>query len=198
MTMINCRDCDVQFERPVRRGRPPVRCEPCKSKSATVMQFSKVDATGTTVVVDREVEMIDGVAWIESAEPCTGCEKTFMRPRKRGRPPTKCTDCLSWDEVEKAALVTTSQETLEELFSGDPQLLKGTPDAIPKGAEAQCPTNPGPGCGRLFTSNSACDSHKSFQANGGFICKDPASLGMEPRERRGQPVWTHPSPKEGI
>src|SRR5258705_4426679 len=179
--LVICRDCNTEFEIPVQRGRPAVRCTPCKGKTPTVMQFSKnVGATGVKEVVDLNVEVIDGITWRENAEPCVSCNKTFMRPVKRGRPPTKCTDCLVWSDAEKAAEVTTSPEKLEELFSGPKVLLQGTPQEIPKGAEAQCPAPRG--CGRIFTSYSACEDHTVYGANGNIAkCKDPASLGMEPR-----------------
>lgn len=192
--MIACRDCNVLFERPVRRGRPPVRCESCKSKSITIMQFSK--NTGVQETTELKLETIEGVVWRENAEPCVGCDKVFMRPHKRGRPPTKCVDCAAWDDAEKASLVTTSQETLDELFSGDKELLLGTPNEFPKGNEAQCPKFYGWGCGRIFTSDSAVEDHKVYLPQKGFTCKDPVTLGMEPRERRGIPIWTRPSPKE--
>lgn len=191
-----CKDCEVEFELPVQRGRPAVRCVPCRTKTPTVMQFAKNTPAGTTVV-DLRQEVIEGVTWRENADPCTACNKTFMRPVKRGRPPTKCPDCAAWDVAEKAVAVTTSDETLEEKFSGDKALLQGTPDSLPKGAEAQCP--PPRGCGRIFTSDSACESHKVYGPKGNLAqCKDPASLGMEPRERRGLPVWTRPTPKEDV
>lgn len=194
--IVTCRDCSTDFEIPVRRGRPAVKCEPCRSKTSTVLQFSRQDVTtGETILVDRQTEVIDGVTWIESAEPCVGCEKTFMRPRKRGKPPTRCSDCKAWADAEKAVGVTTSTEMLEELFTGDQKLLNGTPGAIPKGAEAQCPLPRG--CSRIFTSDSAAEDHKVYGANGNLqFCKDPATLGMQPRERRGVPVWTRPTPKE--
>ncbi len=193
--LATCRDCELEFELPVQRGRPAVRCVPCRSKTPTVMQFAKNNsATGVKENVELKLETIDGVTWVESAEPCEGCNKVFMRPRKRGRPPKKCPDCSAWDEAEKASTITTSDEKLEELFSGDKNLLQGTPSALPKGAEAQCP--PPNGCGRIFTSDSACEDHKTYKPGGGIICKDPATLGMEPRERRGVPVWTRPSPKD--
>lgn len=192
-----CRDCEVTFELPKQRGRPAVRCVPCRSKTPTVMQFAKVSAAGVKENVELKQEVIEGVTWRENAEPCTACGKTFMRPVKRGRPPTKCPDCSAWDDAEKAATVATSQEVLDELFSGDKELLNGTPDALPKGAEAQCP--PPRGCGRIFTSDSAAEDHKVYGANGNLAsCKDPASLGMEPRERREIPVWTRPTPKETV
>lgn len=192
-----CKTCNNEFELPAQRGRPPKSCPSCRSKTATVMQFSKVTAAGTTETIERRLEVIDGVKWVENAEPCEGCNNTFMRPMKRGRPPKKCQDCSAWDDAEKAVTVTTSDEKLEELFSGDKKLLQGTPNVIPKGAEAQCP--PPRGCGRIFTSDSACESHKTYSANGSLgKCKDPASLGMEPRERRGVPVWTRPTIKEGV
>lgn len=196
MKVAICKDCELEFELPVQRGRPAVRCVPCRSKTPTVMQFSRNTAAGTENV-ELAVEVIDGVTWRENAEPCEGCNKTFMRPVKRGRPPKKCVDCAAWDAAEKAVAVTTSDETLEEKFSGDKALLQGTPDALPKGAEAQCP--PPRGCGRIFTSDSACEDHKTYGPKGNLAaCKDPASLGMEPRERRGVPVWTRPSPKEDV
>lgn len=196
--MVDCRDCGNSFEIPVQRGRPAVRCAPCKGKTPTALQFSKNNGTtGVKETVDLKLEVIEGITWIENAEPCTVCEKTFMRPRKRGRPPTKCPDCLAWSDAEKAVAVTTSDEKLEELFAGPKVLLRGTPQEIPKGAEAQCPAPHG--CGRIFTSDSACESHKVYGANGNLAsCKDPASLGMEPRERRDIPVWTRPTPKEGL
>lgn len=192
-----CRDCEVTFELPVKRGRPAVKCDACRNKTPTVMQFSKVNTTGVKENVELKLEVLDGVTWVENAEPCEGCDKVFMRPRKRGRPPKKCPDCLAWDDAEKAVAVTTSDETLEEKFSGDKVLLQGTPEALPKGAEAQCP--PPRGCGRIFTSDSACESHKVYGPNGNIAsCKDPATLGMEPRERREIPVWTRPTPKEAV
>jgi hypothetical protein len=198
MKTATCRDCEVVFELPKQRGRPAVRCVACRSKTPTVTQFAKVNTvTGVKENVDLKLETIDGVVWVENAEPCEGCSKVFMRPRKRGRPPKKCPDCAAWDDAEKAATMTTSDETLEEKFSGDKALLQGTPDALPKGAEAQCP--PPRGCGRIFTSDSAAEAHKVYGANGSLAtCKDPASLGMEPRERRGVPVWTRPTPKEAV
>jgi hypothetical protein len=190
-----CLDCEVVFELPVQRGRPAKRCVACRTKTPTVMSFSKNTAAGTKETVELALEVIDGVTWIENSEPCEGCNKTFMRPRKRGRPPKKCVDCSAWDAAEKAATVTVSDEKLDELFSGDKSLLQGTPDALPKGAEAQCP--PPRGCGRIFTSDSAAEDHKVYGPNGNLAnCKDPASLGMEPRERREIPVWTRPTPKE--
>lgn len=190
-----CRDCEVVFELPVQRGRPAVRCGACRTKTPTVMQFSKNTSAGTKETVELKLETLDGVVWIENSEPCIACNKVFMRPRKRGRPPTKCPDCVAWDDAEKASVVTTSQETIDELFSGDKALLEGTPEENPKGAEAQCPKPRG--CGRIFTSDSACEDHKVYSPNGNLAsCKSPASLGMEPRERRGIPVWTRPTPKE--
>lgn len=198
MKVAVCKDCSNEFEIPVKRGRPAVRCISCKEKTPTVLAFSKLNsATGAVEVVERPTEVIDGITWVENAEPCTACNKVFMRPKKRGRPPTKCLDCQAWTDAEKAAEVTTSNEMLEELFSGDKELLKGTPDDIPKGAEAQCPAPRG--CGRLFTSDSAAERHKSYGPDGNLAsCKDPATLGMQPRERRGLPVWTNPTPKEVV
>lgn len=195
--IVDCRDCGNPFEIPVQRGRPAVRCASCKEKQPTALAFSKKLESGDTIVIDRAVEVIDGITWIENAEACTSCSKTFMRPKKRGRPPTKCPDCQAWSDAEKAATVTTTPEKLEELFSGDKELLNGTPNEIPKGAEAQCPAPRG--CGRIWTSDSACEEHKVFGPDGNLQrCKDPASLGHEPRERRGLPIWTRPTPKEDV
>lgn len=192
MSTIICRDCTTSFERPVRRGRPPVVCDACKGKVATVLQFSKKN--GETV--DLKLETVDGIVWIENSEPCRDCGQTFLRPRKRGKPPVRCEDCKGKVDAAKAEEVTVSVETLAELFQGDPVLLKGTPGERPKGAEAQCPTSGK--CGRIFTSNSACDDHKQWLPNGSYNCIDPATLGMEPRERREIPVWTRPTAPEGV
>lgn len=196
--VVDCRDCGISFEIPVQRGRPAVRCAACKGKQPTALQFSKkADSNGSVAVVDLKLEVIDGITWIENSEPCVTCTKVFMRPRRRGRPPTKCPDCLAWSDAEKAAVVTTSDEKLEELFSGPKVLLLGTPMEIPKGAEAQCPLPRG--CGRIFTSDSACEDHKVYGPNGNLAnCKDPATLGMEPRMRRELPIWTRPTPKEVV
>lgn len=193
--IVDCRDCGNPFEIPVQRGRPAVRCAACKGKVPTALQFSKNNGTtGVVETVDLKLEVIDGITWIENAEPCVSCEKTFMRPRKRGRPPTKCPDCSAWADAEKAVAVTTSDEKLEELFSGPKVLLLGTPMEIPKGAEAQCPRPNG--CGRIFTSDSACEAHKVYGPSGNIAnCKDPATLGMEPRTRREIPIWTRPTVK---
>lgn len=185
-----CVSCGNTFQREKKRGRPATKCFSCRENKPTVLQFAKT--TGETV--ELKLETIDGIAWIENKEPCIGCGNTFMRPRKKGRPPTRCADCQAGVEAAKAEEVTTSNEKLEELFTGSKFLLKGTPDENPKGAEAQCPTTGK--CGRIFTSNSACDSHKRWLPSGSYECIDPATLGMEPRERRGIPVWTRPTPVE--
>lgn len=200
-----CKDCEVEFELPVQRGRPAMRCVPCRTKTPTVMQFAKNNAsTGTKETVELKLETIDGVTWVENSEPCEGCNNTFMRPRKRGRPPKKCSDCAAVDDAAKAEEVTVSDEKLDELFKGDRFLLQGTPSEFPRGAEAQCPRPRG--CGRIFTSDSACEAHKVYGPDGNIAkCKDPATLGMEPRGRvrdkdsdneRVVPVWTRPTPKE--
>lgn len=203
MKTETCRDCEVIFEIPKQRGRPAVRCQPCRDKTPTVMSFARVNATGTKENVELRLENIDGVVWVENTEPCTGCGATFMRPRKRGRPPTKCENCSATDDANKAELVTTSDEKLEELYKGDRFLLQGTPSEIPVGAEAQCPSIRSGSCGRIFTSNSACDEHKKWLPNGKYACIDPTTLGMEPRSRvrdkdketmRIVPVWTRPTP----
>lgn len=177
-TIVNCVNCSEQFERPKKRGRPQTKCEACRGPSQLVKE--NISA------------VVDGVVMVENVEPCRDCGQVFMRAKKRGKPPVRCADCREKNEQIKALEVTTSPETIESLFSGDRFLLQGTPNEVPKGAEAQCPRPRG--CGRLFTSNTACDRHKVFGSNGNIErCLDPASLGMEPRERRGLPVWTTPS-----
>lgn len=41
MKTIICRDCQQEFEIPVKKGRPSTRCEPCRSNPPTVLQVSK-------------------------------------------------------------------------------------------------------------------------------------------------------------
>jgi hypothetical protein len=168
-----------------------------------VLQFAKVNSAGNTETVERKLEVIDGITWIESAEPCVECGEVFMRPRKKGKPPVRCATCKEGLEAAKAAEITVPEETLEQLFQGSKVLLRGTPEERPTGAEAQCPTRGK--CGRIFTSNSACDLHKKWLPNGSYECLDPETLGMEPRSRRRDidkpterivPVWTVPTPKE--
>lgn len=195
--VVDCRDCGNQFEIPVQRGRPAVRCTPCKEKKPTIMAFSK----NGSAPVDLKLEVdTDGITWIESSEPCRDCGVVFMRPRKRGKPPVRCEKCKSTADAVQAIEVTTTDERLDELFTGDKTLLQGTPGERPKGAEAQCPTTGK--CGRIFTSNSSCDMHKQWLPNGSYKCIDPATLGMEPRSRKRDdgrivPVWTRPTPIEG-
>lgn len=113
-----------------------------------------------------------------------------MRAKQRGKPPVRCQECK--DTKESALAV--SQETLEEAFKGDKALLKGTPDSLPKGGEAKCPLT---GCGKIFTSDSACEAHKYYSPLGKAFCKDPALLGMAPIERRGIPIWRKPMDEAG-
>lgn len=190
----SCGSCGNTFQRERKRGRPATKCQPCRDKVATALAFS------------QKAEVVDGVTWIQAVEPCRDCGSAFMRPKKRGKPPVRCEDCRSKLDAEKAAEVTVSDEKLDELFKGDRFLLQGTPSELPRGAEAQCPSIRLGKCGRIFTSNSACDEHKKWLPNGSYECIDPATLGMEPRSRvrdadketeRIIPVWTRPTVKEG-
>jgi hypothetical protein len=62
------------------------------------------------------------------------------------------------------------------------------------GREAQCPI-----CGLIFGSDSTCEKHKSYSKPKTDTCKDPASLGMEIRLRRGEvEVWVIPMPSEAL
>lgn len=169
-----CTQCGAPFEVPKQRGRPATKCLDCRTnKEYSVTQFSLSEPT-----------------LVQSAEPCRDCGQDFMRAKQRGRPPVRCQDCK--DSLDQSKVV--SQETLEEAFKGDKALLKGTPDSLPKGGEAKCPLL---GCEKIFTSDSACESHKSYSPLGKALCKDPALLGMIPIERRGIPIWRKPMDEVG-
>jgi hypothetical protein len=53
-------------------------------------------------------------------------------------------------------------------------------------AEAQCPQ-----CGRVFSTDAACERHKRYGLNG-LVCIDPLAIGLEAVERRGMTVWYQP------
>lgn len=183
-----CIKCSSVFKREKKRGRPHTKCEVCRVALDPVMQFA---------LMTRKEEVTDGVTMVESSEPCRDCGAVFMRPKKRGKPPVRCADCRVKVDQAKAEAVGTSNDELEALFQGDKALLKGTPSERPKGVgEAQCPTIGK--CGRIFTSNTACDDHKRWLPSGTYECIDPATLGMEPRSRKRDdgrivPVWTRPT-----
>jgi hypothetical protein len=64
--------------------------------------------------------------------------------------------------------------------------------ARPQGAEAQCPL-----CDRIFGSDSTYERHKPYAMPKTDTCKDPASLEMEIRLRRGGlAVWVRPMPTD--
>lgn len=183
-----CTDCGGFFHIERKRGRPAVRCLSCREKKQTVTQFA---------LVERKTETVDGITMVENAEPCRDCGQTFMRQKKRGKPPVRCAYCKEVADAAHTAAVTVSQEDIEDSFKGDPALLKGTPDQLPRGGEAQCPGSRG--CGRIFTSNSACDDHKTFGTDGNLKeCKDPATFGMIPIERRGLPIWRKPMDPDSL
>lgn len=172
-----CVSCGSNFDRPIQRGRPQTRCNPCREGKMAGSNHSNSEQVLETLT-------IDGITYIQNAEPCRDCGETFMRARKKGRPPTRCEACQTSFTSEQ--FETTTQEEIEALYSGPTDKLKGNERDLPKGNEAQCVL-----CWRIFTSDSAAESHKSYQ--GRTSCVDPATLGMEPRERRGLPVWTRPS-----
>lgn len=114
---------------------------------------------------------------------CVTCGSEIQRTGRRGRPPTRCEPCRDGEVREKLSLIVSDPETL---FSGDPQLLLGTPKVVLRGREAQCTD-----CSRVFTSHFAFEFHKDFRRNPS--CIEPGSLGMLPRDHRGIPVWVVPS-----
>jgi hypothetical protein len=67
---IVCRDCGVSFPKPVKRGRPPVRCLACKGNPQTSEK---------------------AVGGAEKA--CQGCGAALVPSGKRGRPATRCGAC---------------------------------------------------------------------------------------------------------
>ena len=187
----DCVGCGATFQVEKKRGRPHTKCNVCRVKVDEVLQFA---------LMTRKEEVTDGVTMVESTEPCKDCGNIFMRPKKRGKPPTRCPGCRDKFDLAKAEVVGTSDDELEALFQGDKILLKGTPGERPKGAEAQCPSRGK--CGRIFTSNTACDDHKRWLPTGSYDCIDPATLGMEPRSRKRDdgrivPVWTRPTLDKG-
>lgn len=182
---VECVSCGSSFNREVKRGRPTTKCPGCREIGHAVTQFA---------LSQRKEEVTsEGVTMVQNSEPCRDCGQVFMRPKKRGKPPVRCEGCKGKADAVKADEVRTSDAELEDLFQGDKNLLQGTPGERPKGNEAQCPTR----CGRIFTSNTSCDSHKKWLPNGSYTCLDPAELGMEPRTRRGIPVWTRSTPVTG-
>lgn len=170
-----CLSCGSSFDRPIQRGRPQTRCNSCREGKTVGSDPSTLVLTNMT---------IDGITYIQNAEPCRDCGEVFMRARKKGRPPTRCEACQ--ESFVSDQFETTTQDIIDSLYSGPADKLKGNERDLPKGNEAQCVL-----CWRIFTSDSAAEAHKSYA--GRTSCVDPATLGMEPRERRGLPVWTRPS-----
>lgn len=124
----------------------------------------------------------------DSKEPCLDCKKTFQVPIQRGRPATRCVECR---DKKLAESMVDVEINLDNIYSGPAEALKGSRSHKPQGAEAQCVR-----CNRLFTSDSACEFHKDYRTT--EVCRDPATLGMVPRERREIPVWTKPSDRFGV
>lgn len=138
------------------------------------------------------------VELVESKNPCVECAKPFMRPKQKGRPPTRCPDCKeahSQAEVEKQAAIVAAVNP-ETLWSGSKAALRGSKTYRPIGANAQCVN-----CWRVFSSDSGCEGHKDYRKNP--PCIDPATLGYVAKEKKGYqaggsdviaiPVWVKPS-----
>lgn len=127
------------------------------------------------------------VDMVMNALPCKDCGLTFERLKQRGRPPIRCQECRDRQVTDQQVVVDLVDP--ETLYDGPKEALLGSRDHKPQGGEAQCPLV---NCGRVFTSNSACEAHKSYP-DGKAVCVDPATIGMVPKERRGIPVWVRPS-----
>lgn len=185
---VNCIHCGDFFEREVKRGRPNTKCPGCRETGQTVTQFA---------LAQRKTETIDGYVMVENSEPCRDCGLIFMRLKKKGKPPVRCLTCKDAYELEKVQRETVSQEIVENAYSGPKEKLLGDSSDKPNGGESQCPRPRG--CGRIFTSDSACESHKLYGDDGNLKeCKNPASLGMIPIERRGLPIWRKPMDPETL
>jgi hypothetical protein len=123
---------------------------------------------------------------VQNKEPCVDCGEIFMRIKQRGRPPTRCNDCKSLF-VQQRVEANVVEVNEERLYRGNKKELLGNWNIHrPNGNEAQCPK-----CGRVFTSDSACESHKDYRTV--EVCIDPSTLGMVALSRRDIPVWTRPS-----
>jgi len=66
-------------------------------------------------------------------------------------------------------------------------LREATQKDLPKGAEAQCVL-----CWRIFGSDSTCEKHKPYKLPVTTECKDPISIGLIAKERRGLRIWAAP------
>lgn len=69
------------------------------------------------------------------------------------------------------------------------QVREATKADRPQGAESQCVL-----CWRLFGSDSTCEAHKPYRRPVTAECKEPSTVGLEWRERRGLAVWVRPMP----
>lgn len=67
-------------------------------------------------------------------------------------------------------------------------MREATKQDLPRGREAQCIL-----CWRIFGSDSTCELHKPYRKPVADICKEPASIGLETRDRRGLTVWVQPA-----
>jgi len=65
---------------------------------------------------------------------------------------------------------------------------EATKKDLPKGAEFQCTI-----CWRIFTSDSTCELHKPYRKPISDTCKEPSSIGLVMKERRGLRVWSQQS-----
>lgn len=133
------------------------------------------------------------VEMIEAKNPCVDCGGIIMRPKTRGRPPTRCEECKGKYELGKASEKANKVDKTSNRppqFNVEIKLWKGkdlvcTRQDLPKGSEAQCPL-----CMRIFSSDYACELHKPYREPKSAHCKTPKSLGMIAIERRGLPIWT--------
>lgn len=69
-------------------------------------------------------------------------------------------------------------------------MRESTKTDLPKGIEAQCPI-----CWRLFGSDSTCELHKPYRKPQEDNCKEPSSIGLTARPRRGLAVWVKARPE---
>jgi hypothetical protein len=65
--------------------------------------------------------------------------------------------------------------------------------SVLKGKRCSCPT-----CGEVFSSSSSFDKHRKGEHGINRHCVDPASVGLEIRERGGNTFWTTPMPAGGF
>ena len=80
-----CRDCGEMFPLPKQRGRPPVRCEPCRTTpkpTLTPEEKAKIKAVKQAISATKKKE-----------HHCADCGKVIPPTGKRGRPAKRCKKC---------------------------------------------------------------------------------------------------------